>query len=70
MNHKKIFYCESFFLVFYILSILVGLFVPVLISKAVEKTNIKCITALGLPGKVAPITSAEFIKEKIYNILK
>lgn len=38
---KKIFYCESFFLVFYILSILIGLFVPVLISKAVEKTNIK-----------------------------
>lgn len=39
-------------------------------KNAIENTNIKCITALGLPGKVAPITSAEFIKEKIYNILK
>ena len=35
-----------------------------------NKKGIKVIWALSLPGKVAPITSAEFIKETIYNILK
>ena len=35
-----------------------------------NKMGIKVIWALALPGKVAPITSAEFIKETIYNILK
>lgn len=35
-----------------------------------NKKKIKVIWALSLPGKVAPITSAEFIKETIYNILK
>lgn len=37
---------------------------------AVKKRGLKLIWALSLPGKVAPITSAEFIKETIYNILK
>lgn len=31
--------------------------------------NLKLVWALALPGKVAPVTSAEFIKETIYNIL-
>ena len=37
-------------------------------EKAKEK-GIKAILALALPGKVAPITSAEFIKETLYDIL-
>ena len=32
--------------------------------------GLKMIWALSLPGKVAPITSAEFIKETLYHILK
>lgn len=32
--------------------------------------GIKVIWALSLPGKVAPITAAKFIKETIYNILE
>ena len=35
-----------------------------------KKYGIKTIWALSLPGKVAPLTSAEFIKDTIYNILK
>lgn len=35
-----------------------------------KQKGIKTIWALSLPGKVAPLTSAEFIKETIYNILK
>ena len=35
---------------------------------AVKEQNIKFIWALSLPGKVAPVTSAEFIKETLYNI--
>lgn len=35
-----------------------------------KKLGIKTIWALSLPGKVAPLTSAEFIKDTIYNILK
>ena len=36
-----------------------------------QKTlGIKLIWALSLPGRVAPITSAEFIKETLENILK
>lgn len=34
------------------------------------KKGIKTIWALSLPGKVAPLTSAEFLKETIYNIFK
>ena len=32
--------------------------------------NIKVIWALSLPGKVAPITAAKFIKETVYNIIE
>ena len=38
--------------------------------KAVKEIGIKLIWALSLPGRVAPITSAEFIKETLENILK
>ena len=37
---------------------------------AARHLGIKLIWALSLPGKVAPITSAEFIKETLENILK
>lgn len=41
------------------------------IDKRVAKDrNLKLIWALALPGKVAPVTTAEFIKDTIYNILK
>lgn len=36
---------------------------------AVKEMNLKFVWALSLPGKVAPITSAEFIKETVYNII-
>ena len=32
--------------------------------------GVKVIWALSLPGKVAPLTSAEFIKEALYHVLK
>lgn len=35
-----------------------------------KSQNIKTIWALALPGKVAPISSAEYIKNTIYNIIK
>lgn len=35
---------------------------------AIKKLGIKFVWALSLPGKVAPVTSAEFIKETLYNI--
>lgn len=38
--------------------------------EAARQIGIKTIWALALPGKVAPITSAEFLKETIYNIFK
>jgi dipicolinate synthase subunit A len=38
-------------------------------SKARE-LGIKAIWALSLPGKVAPLTAAEFIKKTVYNILE
>lgn len=38
--------------------------------EAAKKKNIKFVWALSLPGKTAPITSAEYIKETLYNILK
>ena len=37
--------------------------------KAAKDKNIKSIWALSLPGKVAPVTSAEFIKETLDNII-
>lgn len=39
-------------------------------KKAAKDKNLKLIWALALPGKVAPVTTAEFIKETVYNILK
>ena len=35
-----------------------------------EEMNIKVIHALGLPGKVAPVSSAGFMMETIYNIIE
>ena len=39
-------------------------------EKAVKENNLQMKWALALPGKIAPITTAEFIKEIIYKILK
>ena len=39
-------------------------------KRAVKDKNLKLIWALALPGKVAPVTTAEFIKDTVYNILK
>ena len=39
-------------------------------KKAVKDNKLKFVWALSLPGKVAPITTAEFIKDTVYNILK
>ena len=39
-------------------------------KKAVKDKKFKFVWALSLPGKVAPTTSAEFIKDTIYNIVK
>jgi len=35
-----------------------------------KELDLKYISALALPGKVAPITAAKYIKETIYNILE
>ena len=40
---KKLFYNEEFVYVFYVLNVLVGLFIPVIISKLVERCNIKFV---------------------------
>lgn len=37
---------------------------------AAKKLGIKMIWALSLPGKVAPLTSAEYIKDTLYNIFE
>ena len=39
-------------------------------KRTAKDRNLKLIWALALPGKVAPVTTAEFIKDTIYNILK
>ena len=39
-------------------------------KKAVKDKKLKLVWGLALPGKVAPTTTAEFIKETIYNIIK
>lgn len=39
-------------------------------KKTAKDRDLKLIWALALPGKVAPVTTAEFIKDTIYNILK
>ena len=38
--------------------------------KSAKEKKLKLIWALSLPGKVAPITSAEFIKETLDNVLE
>ena len=38
--------------------------------QAAKENGIKVIWALSLPEKVAPLTSAQFIKETIYHVLK
>ena len=38
--------------------------------KAAKEKGLKLIWALSLPGKVAPLTSAEFVKETIYHVLE
>ena len=39
-------------------------------KKVAKEKELKLVWALALPGKVAPVTTGEFIKETIYNILK
>ena len=39
-------------------------------KKTAKEKDLKLIWALALPGKVAPVTTAEFIKDTIYNIVK
>ena len=39
-------------------------------KKATKDKKLKLLWALALPGKVAPVTTAEFIKDTVYNILK
>lgn len=39
-------------------------------KRSVKEKGLKFVWALSLPGKVAPTTSAEFIKDTIYNIMK
>ena len=34
-----------------------------------KELGVKAIWALSLPGKVAPITAAKFIKETVFNII-
>lgn len=38
--------------------------------QAIEESAFKYIFAPGLPGKVAPLSSAKYIKQAIYNIIK
>lgn len=35
-----------------------------------EKTGVKCIHALALPGKIAPAFSGEIVKKSIYKLIK
>ena len=37
---------------------------------AIKEKKIKFVWALSLPGKISPVTSAEFIKETLYNVVK
>ena len=39
-------------------------------KNAVKEMKINFVWALSLPGKVSPVTSAEFIKETLYNVVK
>ena len=39
-------------------------------QNAVKELGIQYIWALALPGKVSPVTSAEYKKETIFNIIR
>lgn len=39
-------------------------------KKVAKERNLKLVWALALPGKVAPTTTAEFLKDTIFNVLK
>lgn len=39
-------------------------------KKTAKDRGLKLVWALALPGKVAPVTTAEFIKDTIYNVLR
>lgn len=39
-------------------------------KNAIKEKQIKFVWALSLPGKISPVTSAEFIKETLYNVVK
>lgn len=39
-------------------------------KKSAKDKKLKLVWALALPGKVAPVTTAEFIKDTVYNILR
>lgn len=39
-------------------------------KNAIKEMKIKFVWALSLPGKISPVTSAEFIKETLYNVVK
>lgn len=39
-------------------------------QQAAKEIELKYVWALALPGKVSPMTSAEYIKETIYNIIE
>ena len=39
------------------------------LRKEAEKNNIKIVEALALPGKVAPTTTAKFMKEIVYELI-
>ena len=39
-------------------------------KRSAKDRGLKLIWALALPGKVAPVTTAEFLKDTIYNVMK
>ena len=39
-------------------------------KKVAKERNLKLVSTLALPGKVAPTTKAEFLKDTIFNVLK
>ena len=39
-------------------------------KNAIKEKQIKFVWALSLPGKISPVTSAEFIKETLFNVVK
>ena len=49
---KRLFYCPELMVFFYVLNILVGIYIPVIISKVVERTPYRWLhLALGLKKK-------------------